>query len=129
MKLCTACRRHVRETTCPFCGADSLREVARGIGIASGVSRARLVAGVTMLAATTSVAALEACASGTSDPGPLGDAAAADAKDQDTTIVAAYGLPPADASPKDATFVAPDAAYGAPPFEAGPAPAYGAPAK
>lgn len=114
MKLCSACGRHVRETTCPFCGASvSSSEISRARVRGSRTAR--------ILAAT----AIVACG-GTTDPGSDGgskdassdvvddfspqplygavvpdagkDAAdasdASDASDADASGTALYGAPP-----------------------------------
>ena len=112
MKLCGACGRHVRESTCQFCGAKVSTEIARARVRGSRTAR--------ILAAT----AIVACG-GTTDPtsdgggkdastdvvdefstGPMygavipdagkdADAAdAADASDADASGTALYGAPP-----------------------------------
>jgi len=113
MKLCDACGRHVRESTCPFCGAKVSVEISRAR--VRGSRTARILAAATIVACGGTTEPTGDGGSkdgGTSDvaddfsPGPMYGAVIPDAgKD-------------ADAS-SDATTDAPDldgiALYGAPP--------------
>jgi len=114
MKLCSACGRHVRESTCPFCGASVSEEISRARARGSRTAR--------ILAAT----ALVACG-GTTEPtgdgGGAKDGATSDVVD-DFSPGPMYGavIPDAgnDADASDATDDGPIdidgiALYGAPP--------------
>jgi hypothetical protein len=105
MRICEGCSRHVREVSCPFCGAAS-HVVVRS---KSRVSRASLIG-----AAAVAIAC-------SSSP-PQDDAGSQDSGSD--TLQAAYGGPPLDASTNDVTtndaaLDSPIAAYGGPPTDAG----------
>ena len=112
MKLCNACGRHVRESTCPFCGS-SVTELSRSR--ARGSRTARILAAATLVACggTTDPGSDGGSKDGsTSDvvddfsPGPMygavipdagndADASdASDASDADASGTALYGAPP-----------------------------------
>lgn len=93
-------------------------------GNTGGIARARLIAGVVTIAASSTALVMGACSSGTENPGPDGDGG----REEDGTGIAVYGSPPADAQVKDVVNSV-DAAYGGPPIhdDSGVAPAYGSP--
>jgi len=104
MRICEGCQRHVREASCPFCGAASY-VVARP---KSRMSRASLIG-----AAAVAIAC-------SSSP-PQDDAGSQDSGSD--SLQGAYGGPPVDAATndaaKDATPDSPIAAYGGPPLDGG----------
>jgi hypothetical protein len=105
MRICEGCSRHVREASCPFCGAASL-------GVSkpkSRMSRASLIG-----AAAVAIAC-------SSSP-PQDDAGSQDSGTD--SFQGAYGGPPVDsgigdASVKDSEDEGTVAAYGGPPIDAG----------
>ena len=101
MRICEGCQRHVREASCPFCGAAS-RVVTKP---KARMSRASLIgaAAITL-----------ACGSTTQ---PQDDAGTQDSGSD--SLQGAYGGPPPDASAVDAPYDGPVAAYGGPPIDGG----------
>jgi hypothetical protein len=117
MKLCDGCRRHVRESTCPFCGASVSSEIPRAR--VRGSRTARILAATAIVACggttdpTGDGGAKDGSTSDVADdfsPGPMygavipdagkdADAAdASDSEDADASGTALYGAPP---PPKD----------------------------
>ena len=112
MKLCSACGRHVRETTCPFCGAHVVTEMSRAR--VRGSRTARILGAAAIVGAcggTTEPTGDGGSKDGsTSDvvddfsPGPMYGAVipdagndvsdANDASDGDASGTALYGAPP-----------------------------------
>lgn len=90
--VCASCSRHVRETSCPFCGADLVH--------APAVTPSRIPR-IALVTAAAAVVAASAC--GTTTPlygGPPVDAssvdAAKDASTQQDAVATFYGGPPID---------------------------------
>ncbi len=139
MHACPNCRRHIRESECPFCHAksDAQAPAPRELISRKGLRRGALVASVFAATACAPVAAygipLDAnngTDSQTNDSQTTTDSMTADDA-IDESVVAAYGIPPADVMSGDDASDAPVAAYGIPPQDAGEdsgvAPAYGIP--
>jgi hypothetical protein len=103
--VCSACKRHIRDAQCPFCGTANTITPAPARRVTKGLTRAAIVLG-----AAVSVG-------GCGDE----DTTNADASVADTSIAvdAAYGAPPdggeADAETGMDAPTGPDAAYGGPP--------------
>jgi hypothetical protein len=114
MKLCSGCGRHVREDTCPFCGASGTVALSRARVRGSRTARILGVAALGVACGgTTAPGDAGSNDSGPADatedfaPGPMygaimpdagNDAAdasdASDASDADATGIALYGAPP-----------------------------------
>ena len=113
MKLCSACGRHVRETTCPFCGSSVAAEISRARVLGSRTARILAATAIVACGGTTEPTGDGGAKDGsTSDvvddfsPGPMygavipdagKDADAADADDSsdaDASGTALYGAPP-----------------------------------
>ena len=113
MNLCGGCGRHVRESTCPFCGSSAATELSRAR--VRGSRTARILAAATIVACggTTEPGDGGSNDGGGSDvalndtaPGPMygavipdagkdGDASDADdGSDADASGTALYGAPP-----------------------------------
>ncbi len=92
MKLCAACRRHVREEYCPFCGGKELLGTTER-GDVSGLTRARIFAGAAAVGAATALSACtpnDPAAPVAVDAGTVGDAV------QPVGQAPAYGGPPGE---------------------------------
>jgi len=113
MKLCSACGRHVRESTCPFCGSSAQAELSRKRTAGSRTARILGAAAIVACGGTTEPTGDGGSKDGaTSDvaddfsPGPMygavipdagKDADASDASDDgpvDIDGIALYGAPP-----------------------------------
>ncbi len=107
LSVCSSCSRHVRESSCPFCGA-AVAVTPRGA--------APRVARIVLLGGAAAVAA--ACSSAQPLYGaPAPDASSQDAAQNDASPGPMYGAVMPDAG--DAGPDAPATFYGGPPIDSG----------
>ncbi|RYZ65708.1 MAG: hypothetical protein EOP08_06415 [Proteobacteria bacterium] len=128
MQLCTACRRHVKTTSCPFCGGAGAQTTPAGLpgnGLPGNwLSRAQLMSGVALAGAV--VAGCTEPSSQPVAPNPV-------ATEQTGSVaVPAYGAPAPEPEPQSSGAAAPVDAGRAEPhrpvrIERPNVPAYGGP--
>jgi len=124
MHLCASCRRHVKESTCPFCGGREHLPTLGSAAAGSRLSRAQLVAGAALVA---TVAACGAAQQPQPDPGAAAAVYGAPAAPEEPSAADA-GADPQSSAPPPQPSAGPPAPV-ARPLPTGPTmhPLYGAP--